>query len=115
MHFGSQFFTFVEHRSDCIKIWEQHQDLLQERAKKLTQLKIEQLHFIGPGTDLKVFLSPQAIFKGGGDKTIHGISFEANIPTEECFTTPDYRRTEGKVRTTPFCSCQWNVSEGFGA
>jgi aminopeptidase len=87
-------------RSDCLEIWQKHNHSLQERAKKLTQLQIKFLHFMGPGTDLKVFLSPKALFKGGGDRTPKGIAFEANIPTEECFTTPDYRLTEGNVTVT---------------
>ena len=77
-----------------------HRETLQERARKLTGIKIKELHFVGPDTDLKVFLSPKAIFKGGGDETQKGVDFEANVPTEECFTTPDYRLTEGKVRVT---------------
>lgn len=85
---------------NCLAIWEEHKHSLQDRAKKLTDLRIKELHFTGPGTDLKVFLSPKAIFKGGGDKTPAGVEFEANIPTEECFTTPDYRLTKGTVRVT---------------
>ncbi len=87
-------------RKDCLQIWDKHQKHLRERAEKLTELKIKELHFTGRGTDLKVFLSPKAIFKGGGETSAKGFDFEANIPTEECFTTPDYRLTEGKVRVT---------------
>lgn len=87
-------------QKDCLRIWERHQQHLRERGEKLTLLAIKELHFTGPGTDLKVGLSPKAIFKGGGETTPKGIDFEANIPTEECFTTPDYRLTEGKVRVT---------------
>lgn len=87
-------------RKDCLEFWDHHQEQLRGRGIKLTDLKIKELHFTGPGTDLKVGLSPKAIFKGGGDKTPKGIDFEPNIPTEECFTTPDYRMTEGKVQVT---------------
>lgn len=87
-------------RSDCLEAWDKHQQKLHERAEMLTNLRIRELHFVGPGTDLKVVLSPKAIFKAGGDKTPQGVLFEANIPTEECFTTPDCRFTEGKVRVT---------------
>jgi len=85
---------------DFLQAAKQHRDTLQERARKLTGIKIRELHFVGPDTDLKVFLSPKALFKGGGDTTPKGVAFEANVPTEECFTTPDYRLTEGKVRVT---------------
>lgn len=85
---------------NCLALWDQHKDRLKQRAKMLTDLQIKELHFTGPGTDLKVFLSPKALFKGGNSTTPSGVDFEANIPTEECFTTPDYRLTEGKVRVT---------------
>lgn len=85
---------------ECLALWKKHNAELRNRAKRLTALQIQKLHFTGPGTDLKVVLSPKAIFKGGGDTTPAGIDFEPNIPTEECFTTPDYRGTEGVVRVT---------------
>lgn len=88
---------------DFIDRWKKHDAVLQKRSKTLTDLKIKELHFIGPGTDLKVYLSPKAKFKGGGDKSPRGVAYEPNIPTEECFTTPDYRLTTGKARVTrPF-------------
>jgi aminopeptidase len=37
------------------------------------------------------------------DRTPAGSEFEPNLPTEECFTTPDWRRTDGVVTATrPF-------------
>ena len=84
---------------DCIDAWTKHNTILKNRSKKLNDLKIKQLHFKGPGTDLKVGLSPKALFVGGSSKGPHA-EFEPNIPTEECFTTPDYRVTEGYVRVT---------------
>lgn len=87
-------------KPNCLALWKEHNKKLKERAEKLTKLKIHELHFTGPGTDLRVFLSPKAIFTGGGGKTPRGIDFEANIPTEECFTTPDCRKTSGSVRVT---------------
>ena len=90
-------------RPDFLKVWQQHNQLLHTRAKWLTQLKIESLQFSGPGTDLKVGLSPIAVFKAGGEVGPLQVEFEPNLPSEECFTTPDWRETEGKVRTTrPF-------------
>lgn len=87
-------------RPDCLEFWKTHNAKLRERAASLTKMKLNELHFTGPGTDLKVYLTPKAIFTGGGSVTPKGVDFEANIPTEECFTTPDYRLTEGKVRVT---------------
>jgi aminopeptidase len=88
---------------DCLELWKKHNDTLQMRAKKLTELNIEHLHFIGPGTDLQVGLSEKAQFRGGSDKGPRGASFEPNLPTEEVFTTPDWRKTQGFVKATrPF-------------
>jgi aminopeptidase len=69
----------------------------------LNDLGVKSLKFTGPGTDLVVGLSERARFRGGSDRGPSGASYEPNIPTEECFTTPDWRKTEGRVRATrPF-------------
>lgn len=88
---------------DCIELWNKHNAILHLRAKKLTDMRIEELHFIGPGTDLKVYLSPQAKFQGGSSLSPLGVQFEPNIPTEECFTTPNCYLTQGRAHVTrPF-------------
>ena len=90
-------------RADYLQAWINHNALLQSRAKRLTELKIDTLHFVGPGTDLKVGLSELALFRGGSEPGPRGVDFEPNLPTEECFTTPDYRKTEGiATATRPF-------------
>lgn len=88
---------------DYLAVWKEHNRKLHGRSKRLNELKVRELHFKGPGTDLVVGLSPRARFKGGTDVGPRGAEFEPNIPTEECFTTPDYRVTTGTVKATrPF-------------
>ena len=70
------------------------------RCKQLDALELDALHFSGPGTDLMVGLLPGARFTGGGLTTVDGITHVANLPTEEVFACPDWRRTEGTVRST---------------
>ncbi len=90
-------------RPDCLDYWKTHNEALHARARKLTDLELKSLHFTGNSTDLRVGLSPKAVFKGGSDESPRGVPFEPNIPTEEVFTTPDWRQTEGFVKTTrPF-------------
>lgn len=90
-------------RPDFISFWQNHNRALHQRSQKLNSFKIKSLHFKGPDTDLRVGLSPQSLFKGGTELSSRGAEFEPNIPTEECFSTPDWRLTEGHVRTTrPF-------------
>lgn len=88
---------------DFLDRWAKHNAVLHTRARRLSELKIRELHFQGPGTDLLVGLSELAVFKGGSDTSPQGHSFEPNLPTEECFTTPDWRMTKGVVSATrPF-------------
>lgn len=90
-------------RADYLSLWANHNSVLKNRARKLSALGIVSLHFAGPGTDLTVGLSERAFFKGGADSTERGVVFEPNIPTEECFTTPDWRTVSGRVAATrPF-------------
>jgi aminopeptidase len=90
-------------RADYLSLWANHNSVLKNRARKLSALGIVTLHFSGPGTDLNVGLSERAFFKGGADSTDRGVVFEPNIPTEECFTTPDWRTVSGHVTATrPF-------------
>jgi aminopeptidase len=90
-------------KDNYLEEWKVHNGKLHARCAKLNKLKIKSLHFKGPGTDLTVGLSEIAIFKGGGDMSPRGVEFEPNIPTEECFTTPDYRMTNGTAKATrPF-------------
>ena len=55
---------------------------------------------MGPGTDLRVGLPPAHRWLTGAETTVEGISHIVNVPTEEVFTTPDRRLTEGTVRST---------------
>lgn len=88
---------------DALEKWKRHNQKLHDRADTLNASKIRTLRFVGPGTDLHVGLSRQARFLGGSSKTPRGVDFEPNIPTEEVFTTPDWRLTNGRVQTTrPF-------------
>jgi aminopeptidase len=90
-------------REDFLEEWERHNIALHARSRALNSMRIKNLHFSGPGTDLRVALHERARFKGGTDVGPHGAAFEPNIPTEECFTTPDCRYTEGVARATrPF-------------
>jgi aminopeptidase len=85
---------------DPVEAWWAHSRRLQERARLMTERGFDAIHFSGPGTDLTVGLLPGASWHGGGLATAWGQEYVANIPTEEVFTSPDWRRTEGHVRST---------------
>jgi len=58
------------------------------------------LRFRGPGTDLTVGLIPGGRWLCAATDTETGIDHIPNMPTEEVFTSPDWRRTAGVVRST---------------
>jgi aminopeptidase len=80
--------------------WAEHVAKLQGRSKSLNERHFDAVRFRGPGTDLTIGLLPESRWAGGGDTTSWGQRFIANVPTEEVYTTPDWRRTEGTVRST---------------
>ena len=87
-------------RPDPVVAWQEHVDRLAERAAQLNERSFDALRFRGPGTDLTIGLLPGARWESAGGETVWGQRHVPNIPTEEVFTTPDRRRTEGTVRST---------------
>jgi aminopeptidase len=86
---------------DPVAAWQAHLDRLEQTAAAMNERRFDGLHFRGPGTDLRVGLLSSASWTGGaGASTSWGIRFTPNLPTEEVFTSPDRRRTEGTVAAT---------------
>lgn len=78
--------------------WVAHATLLAERAWALTELGLKRLRFHGPGTDLEVGLSPGTVFVGGRRSDAYGHVISANVPTEECYTSPQAGAATGTFR-----------------
>ncbi|MGZ4333730.1 MAG: aminopeptidase [Gaiellaceae bacterium] len=88
---------------DPTAAWREHLERLAKRTAQLNDLRADALHYRGPGTDLRVGLLPNVPWGSGSSETAAGITYVANMPTEEVFTTPDARRAEGTLRSTlPF-------------
>jgi aminopeptidase len=85
---------------DPVAAWESRLTELKRVSSALNQLKLDGLHFDGPGTDLRVGLLPSSLWLAAKFETADGIEHQPNIPTEEVFTTPDPERVEGVVRST---------------
>lgn len=99
---------------DPIAEWERHDALLHEKADMLNEIQYDALHYKAPGTDLVVGLPKNHIWAGGSSKNIEsGETFMANIPTEEVFTAPDYRRIDGYVSSTKPLSYAGNLINNF--
>ena len=80
--------------------WREHIAGLRQRAATLDERSFAALRFVGPGTDLRVGLPDRHRWLTGAEETVEGIPHIVNVPTEEVFTTPDRRLTEGVVRST---------------
>jgi aminopeptidase len=93
-------FTVRLDEDDPVAAWRAHVARIGKRATTLNDLGVDSIHFKGPGTDLRVGLLPESRWQGCESLTATGLPYVANMPTEEVFTTPDLRRTEGVVRST---------------
>jgi len=100
-------------QEDPVAAWQAHSEKLIARSKQLDDHAFDAIRFSGPGTDLMVGLLPGARWMGGGGETVDGIFHVANLPTEEVFTAPDWRRTEGTVRSTRPLSLAGMIVEGL--
>ncbi len=85
---------------DPINKWEQHNKNLAKRSKWLNEQNFASLHFTGPGTDLVVGLAYGHEWAGGAATAKNGTICNANIPSEEVFTTPHAQRVDGYVCST---------------
>lgn len=85
---------------DPVAAWRDHIAELQRRAAALEEGHFVALRFLGPGTDLSVGLLAEARWLTASLSTSWGQDHVCNLPTEEVFTTPDRRLTEGTVRLT---------------
>jgi aminopeptidase len=86
--------------SDPVAAWRSRFERLTEVSEKLTALRLDALHYEGPGTELTIGLCASSSWQGGSMTTVDGIEHAPNLPTEEVFTTPDPERADGTVRST---------------
>ena len=90
-------------QADPVAAWHSHVAKLRARASILNGHHFDRIRYRGPGTDLTLGLSPSSRWVGGSLENDEGVEFVPNMPTEEVFVSPDWRRAEGHVRTSaPF-------------
>jgi aminopeptidase len=98
---------------DPVAAWREHIGRLAERARQLNERRFDAIRFRGPGTDLTVGLHATGTWQSAGETTAWGLEHVPNLPTEEVFTTPDARLTEGRVRSTRPLLAQGSLVEGL--
>jgi aminopeptidase len=95
------------------KGWTQHLTALRRRARRLTTLDLKEVHIVDDGTDLRVAIAPFSMWRGGGEQDMWGRQIAMNVPTEECFISPDAAATEGTFRCSRPRSFGGRMFEGL--
>ena len=89
--------------ADPEQAWRDHIAKLAARAAVLNRHAFDRVRYRGPGTDVTIGLASESRWIGGSLENQDGVEFVPNMPTEEVFFSPDWRRAEGTLRTTaPF-------------
>ncbi|MBQ4317219.1 MAG: aminopeptidase, partial [Clostridia bacterium] len=65
------------------------------------------------GTDFKCELMKESVWCGGGEKTLSGVFFNPNMPTEEIFTTPMKAKCSGRLVSSMPLSARGTLIENF--
>jgi len=100
-------------QKDPVAAWDSHIQQLVKRCEFLNKKRYSGLRFIAPGTDITIGLPKGHIWAGARMTTQEGLSFTANLPTEEIFTLPHKEKAEGIVRASMPLSCGGTLFEDF--
>jgi aminopeptidase len=98
---------------DPVAAWKKHNASLRVRTDWLNGQRFHALHYTGPGTDLTIGLADGHEWEGGASTAKNGITCNANIPTEEVFTTPHARRVDGHVVSSKPLSYQGSLIDNI--
>lgn len=107
------FKTCRVYEADPVKAWEEHAAILKSKANMLNKEQFSALHYTAPGTDLTLGLPKNHVWESAGAVNAQGEEFLPNMPTEEVFTAPDFRRADGYVTSTKPLSYNGNIIEGI--
>jgi aminopeptidase len=80
--------------------WLRHVRAVARRSVRLTRLGLSRVELRSPGTELDLGIAPGTTWLGGLEETTYGKRLAANMPTEETFTSPDARVSEGMFTCT---------------
>ncbi|HGF7301449.1 TPA: aminopeptidase [Enterococcus hirae] len=101
------------YEEDPVQAWKEHDEKLAKKAAELNQEQFTALHYTAPGTDIVIGLPKNHLWEGAGSYNSRGEKFMANMPTEEVFTAPDYRRIDGYISSTKPLSYAGTIISGM--
>ena len=99
---------------DPIKAWDLHNSDIQKRLDFLNDKIFESVNLSSSnGTDINIELPTNHYWAGGCEESASGVSFNANIPTEEVFTLPKKNGVNGIVYSSKPLSYSGNLIDNF--
>src|ERR1700722_14223051 len=110
---GAMFAASRVDNDSPVAAWNKHNATLRSRTEWLNAQRFQALQYSGPGTDLTIGLADGHEWEGGASTAKNGITCNANIPTEEVFTTPHARRVSGHVISSKPLSYQGSLIDGI--
>ena len=104
----------IEPETDPAAAWTEHIATLQKAAEFLNKQNFKTLHYKNSlGTDLTVELPEGHIWAGGAEKSATGVTFAANMPTEEVYSLPLREGVNGTVYASKPLIYNGNRIENF--
>lgn len=104
----------IEAEADPVKSWQEHVAFLQKASDFMNGHCFKTLHYRNSlGTDLVIELPAGHIWAGGAEKSAAGVTFVANMPTEEIYTLPAREGAEGIVHAAKPLIYNGNRIEDF--
>ncbi len=100
-------------KPNAVKLWQKHLQKLADRRAYLNDKQYMTLEYSAPGTKLSLGLVDNHLWMGGSQDTQNGITYVANLPTEEVFTMPHKDRTNGAVRSSKPLAYGGNIIDDF--
>ena len=85
---------------DPVEAWRLHIEMLDRRAKALTERRFDAVRFRGPGTDLTVGLTDRTLWCTAKEVTVDGRSMSSTCRPRRSSRARTAVRTEGVVRST---------------
>ncbi len=99
---------------DPLNEWKKHNMYLKEKCKKLNDYDFKSLHFTSSnGTDLHIGLMENQQFAAGSETSLQDITYNPNMPSEECFGMPSKYDVNGIVYSTKPLSYNGELIEDF--
>ncbi|WP_414048726.1 aminopeptidase [Macrococcus animalis] len=100
-------------QEDPIEAWRLHNENINEKARQLNEKAYDKLHYKSSTTDVEIGLTKGHVWLGASAMNSDGVEIQVNMPTEEVFTSPDFRRVNGVIGNTRPLAYQGAIVDDF--